>query len=32
MKRLEIVIRPEKLEELKDILNQFKIGQFTEGT
>jgi len=29
MKKLEIVIRPEKLEELKDILNQFKIGGMT---
>ncbi len=29
MKRLEIVIRPEKLEDLKDILNQFKIGGMT---
>ncbi len=29
MKRLEIIIRPEKLEELKEILNQFKIGGLT---
>lgn len=29
MKKLEIVIRPEKLEELKDILNQYKIGGMT---
>lgn len=29
MKKLEIVIRPEKLETLKEILNQFKIGGMT---
>lgn len=29
MKRLEIIIRPEKLEELKEILNSFKIGGLT---
>ena len=29
MKKLEIIIRPEKLEDLKEILNQFKIGGMT---
>jgi len=29
MKKLEIVIRPEKLEELKEILKKFKVGGMT---
>jgi len=29
MKKLEIIIRPDKLEELKNILNEYKVGGMT---